>query len=151
MNQLLALVGQSNGASGSASVLPMNIQGQLHLGLTGLITLLSKRVSRVFFSTTIQKHHFFSAQPSLWSDFHFWKNHSFDYTELCWQSEVSAFQYTVCHSFPFKEQVSSNFMAIVTIHNDFGAPTPKENLSPLPFFPLLFAMKGHITVSVFEC
>ena len=45
MSQLLALVGQSNGASGSASVLPMNSQGQLYLGLTGLITLLSKRVS----------------------------------------------------------------------------------------------------------
>ena len=150
MSQLLALVGQSNGASGSASVLPMNIQGQLYLGLTGLITLLSKRVSRVFFSTTIQKHHFFSAQPSLWSNFHFWKNHSFDYTELCCKVMSLLFNTHVYHSFPFKEQMSSNFMATVTTHSDFGAPS-KGNLSLLPSFPLLFAMKGHITVSVFEC
>ena len=58
--------GQSIGASSSASVLPMNIQGWYPLGLTDLISLLSKRLSRVFFSTTVQKHHFFSTQPSLW-------------------------------------------------------------------------------------
>ena len=50
----------------SASVLPMNIQGWLPLGLTGLI-LQSKRLSRVLSSTTIQKHQFFGIQPSLWS------------------------------------------------------------------------------------
>ena len=50
--------------SASASVLPMNIQDWLHLGLTGLISLLSKELSRVFSSTTVQKHQFFSTQPS---------------------------------------------------------------------------------------
>ena len=50
--------GQSIGASASASVLPMNIQGWFPLGLTGLITFLSKRLSRVFSSTTVQKHQF---------------------------------------------------------------------------------------------
>ena len=54
----------------SASVLPMNIQGLFSLGLTGLISLLSKGLLRVPYSTTIQKHHFFSAQPSLWSNSH---------------------------------------------------------------------------------
>ena len=44
------------------------IQGWLPLGLTGLISLLSKGFSRVFSSTTIQKHHFFNAQTSLWSN-----------------------------------------------------------------------------------
>ena len=48
---------QSIGASALASVLPMNIQGWFPLGLTCLISLLSKGLSRVFFSTTIQKHH----------------------------------------------------------------------------------------------
>ena len=48
--------GQSIGASVSASVLPMNIQGWFPLRLTGLIFLLSKRLSRVFSSTTVQKH-----------------------------------------------------------------------------------------------
>ena len=54
------------GASASASVLLMNIQGWFPLGLTGLISLQSKRLSRVFFSTTVQKHQFLSTQPALW-------------------------------------------------------------------------------------
>ena len=57
-------------SSASASVLTMNIQGWFPLELTGLISLLSKRLSRVFSSTTVQKHLFFSAQPSLWSNSH---------------------------------------------------------------------------------
>ena len=63
-------IGQSIGASASTSVLPMNIQGWLPLGLTGLISLLSKGVSRVFSNTTVQKHQFFGTQLSLWSNSH---------------------------------------------------------------------------------
>ena len=59
MSQLFAWGGQSNEAS--ASVCPMNIQGWFPLGLTGLISLLSKRLSRVFSSTTVWKHQFFGA------------------------------------------------------------------------------------------
>ena len=80
--------GQCIGASASASVLPTNIQGSFPLGLTGLISLQSKEFSRVFSSTTVQKHQFFSAQPSLWSNSHIhdcWKNHSFDQMGLCQQ------------------------------------------------------------------
>ena len=55
----------------STPVLPMNIQGWLPLGLTVLISLLSKRLSRVFSSTTIRKHQFFSSKSSLWSNFHY--------------------------------------------------------------------------------
>ena len=54
----------------SASILSMNIQGWFPLRLTGLISLLSKRVSRVFSSTTVRKHQSFGAQPSLWSRSH---------------------------------------------------------------------------------
>ena len=54
----------------SASVFPVNIQGWFPLGLVGLISLLSKGLSRVFSSTTIWKHQFFGAQPSLWSNSH---------------------------------------------------------------------------------
>ena len=57
--------GQRNGASASASVLPMNIQDWFPLGLTGLISLQSKGLSRVFINTTLQKHQFFGAQFSL--------------------------------------------------------------------------------------
>ena len=62
--------GQNSGASASASVLPMNIQGCFPLGLTGLISLQSKGLSRVFSNTIVQKHQFFGAQPSLWSNSH---------------------------------------------------------------------------------
>ena len=51
-------------------VLPVNIQGWFPLGLTGLIFLLSKRLSRVFSSTTLWKYQFFGAQLSLWSNSH---------------------------------------------------------------------------------
>ena len=57
-------------SSASTSVLPVNIQGWFLLGLTGLISLLSKGLSRVFSSTTIWKHRFFDTQPSLWSNSH---------------------------------------------------------------------------------
>ena len=57
----------SIGASSSTSVLPMNVQGCFPLGLTGLIPLKSKGLSRVFSNTTFQKHQFFGSQPSLWS------------------------------------------------------------------------------------
>ena len=67
MSQFFTSGGQSTGVSASASVLPMNIQDWFPLGLTGLISLLSKGVSRVFSSTTIQKHQFFSTHPSLQS------------------------------------------------------------------------------------
>ena len=65
--------GKSFGASPSASVLPMNIQGWFPLGLTGLIFLFSKGSSGVFSNTTIRKHHFFGAQPSLSSNSHIHK------------------------------------------------------------------------------
>ena len=56
--------------SASASVLPMNIQDWFPLGLTGLISLQSKRFSRVLSNITVQKHQFFSAQLSLESNSH---------------------------------------------------------------------------------
>ena len=68
MSQLFASGGQSIGAS--ATVFPMNIQGWFPLGLTGLISLQLKELSRVFSNITVQKHQFFSTQPSLWSNFH---------------------------------------------------------------------------------
>ena len=70
INQFFSSGGQSIGASASASVLSMNIQDWFPLGLTGLISLQSKDLSRVFSNTAIQKHQFFSAQLSLWSNSH---------------------------------------------------------------------------------
>ena len=70
MSQLFASGGQSIRASASASVVSMNIQDWFSLGLTGSISLQPKRLSRVFSNSTVQKHQFFGAQPSLWSNSH---------------------------------------------------------------------------------
>ena len=103
--------GQSIGASASASVLPMNTQDWSPLGWTGWISLQSKGLSRVFSNTTVQNHQFFGTQLSSQSNSHiqtwhhnltltssasvtsisYWKNHSLDQMDLCWQSNVSAF------------------------------------------------------------
>ena len=70
ISQFFVSGGQSSGVSASASVLPMNIQDWFPLGLIGLISLQSKWLSGVFSNTTVQKHQFFSIQPSLWSNSH---------------------------------------------------------------------------------
>ena len=93
ISQLFASGGHSIRASTSVSVLPVTIQGWFPPGLTGLSSLLSKGLSRAFSSTTVRKHKFFSVHSSLGSNSHihirFWKNHSFDYMDLCRQSDVS--------------------------------------------------------------
>ena len=65
MSWFFASCGQSIGVSASASVLPMNIQFWFPLGLTGLVSLLFKGLSRVFSSTTVLRHQFFSSQAFL--------------------------------------------------------------------------------------
>ena len=69
MSWLFTSGSQSIGASATASVLLMNIQDLFPLRLTGLISLESKGLSRVFSHTTAQKHKFFGTQSSLWSNF----------------------------------------------------------------------------------
>ena len=95
MIQLFAWGGQSIGISASASVLPMNTQDWSPLGWTCWISLHSKGLERVFSNTTVQKHQFFGAQISLWSTLtsvhDYWKNHSLDYMDFCWQSDVTIF------------------------------------------------------------
>ena len=75
MSQHFTSGGQSIRVSASASVkfpmnIPMNIQDWYSLALTGLISMQSNGVSGVFCNTTVQKHHFFSVQPSSWSNSH---------------------------------------------------------------------------------
>ena len=87
MSPLSASDGQRIGASASASVLPMNVQDWFPLGLTGLISLLSKGLSRVFSSSNSLALSLFVIQLS-----HvyltYWKN--LDYTDFCRQSNLSA-------------------------------------------------------------
>ena len=65
MSQLFPTGGQKFGASTSASDIPMNIQRWFPSGMTGLISFLSRGLSRVFSSTTVKQHQFFSTQHSL--------------------------------------------------------------------------------------
>ena len=87
---------QSIGASTSASVLPMNIQGWFLLGLTGLINLLAKIILRAFSSIKFWKHLINSLAlsllygPTLKSVHDYWKNHSFDYTTVLWRPTRSS-------------------------------------------------------------
>ena len=82
MSQLFASGAQSIGASASISVFPMIIQSWFPLGLTGLISLQSKGLSRVFSNTTIWSINSsalsFPYGPTLTSIHDYWKNHSFD-------------------------------------------------------------------------
>ena len=93
--QWVSSLHQVSKVSASASVLPMNIQDWFSLGLTCWISLQSKGLSRVFSNTTVQKHQFFGAQVSSWSNSHI---HTWLLGKpqlwldgLCQQSNVSAF------------------------------------------------------------
>ena len=70
MSQLFASGGQSTGVTALASFLPKNTQDWSPLEWTGWISLQSRGLSRVFSNTTVQKHQFFSAQPSSQSNSH---------------------------------------------------------------------------------
>ena len=87
ISQFFALSGQSLGAAASVSVLLMNIQSWLPLGLTGLTSFLSKGLSRVFSSTTVWKQQSFDTLlpygPTLTSILDYWKSHSFEYMHFC--------------------------------------------------------------------
>ena len=100
ISQLFTSGGQSTRALASAPVLLMTIQSWFLLGLVCVISLLSRGLSKVFSFTTVQKHQFFSPQPSLWSNSHI---HTWQLEkpclwlhELCWQSDVSVSIYLFC-------------------------------------------------------
>ena len=93
MSQFFASDGQNIGVSASVWVLPMNIQGWFPLGLTCLISLQSKGLSRVFSNTTVQKHQFYGAKlffiVQLTSIHDYWKNHRIEARNLkCFTSII---------------------------------------------------------------
>ena len=89
---LIASGSQSIEASVSASVLQNNSQDWFPLGSTGLIFLQSKGLSRVFSNTTVQKHQFFSAQPSLWSNSHIHTDMLSTFARASWQFFMSSLE-----------------------------------------------------------
>ena len=122
--------GQSIEASAAATVLPRNIQDWFPLGLTGWISLQSKDSQESSPAPQLKSINSLALSllygPTLTFMHDYWKNHSSDYTVLCQQSDVSAFNILSRFvSFPSKEQASFNFMATVTICSDFGAQENK--------------------------
>ena len=108
MSQLFVSGGQSIEASGS--VLPTKIQGWFPLRLTGFISLQSEGLSGVFSSTTVWKHQFFSAQPSLWCNLqiHPWLSEKNIALNICSFVQMWCFCFVIgclgLSSFPSKEQ-----------------------------------------------
>ena len=152
-------------ASASSSVLPMNIQGLFSLGLTGLISLLSKGLSRVFSSTAFRNQWFFGTRSSLWSSSHIctWllENHMFDY--MAWLQSTSAVTLeakkrksvtvsTFSHLFAMKwwDQMSwSQFIecwALSQLFLSLLSPSSRGFLCPLHFLPLV---KYYLHIWVF--
>ena len=136
---VLCIKWPSIGISASASVLPMNIQDWSPLGLTGLISLQSKGLSRVFSNTTVQTHQFFGAQPSLWSNSHI---HTWlleiALTIRTFVGKVMSLLFNTLSRFVIAFLPRSkcfNFVIAVTICSDFGAQENKV-CHYFHFFPI---------------
>ena len=134
MGQFFASSSQSTRASASASVLPTNIQDWFPLGWTGWISLQSKRLSRAFSNNTVQKHLFFFKVQL--SHPYTTTGKTIALTTWTFVGKVMSLllnmlsKFVVCclnmlSSFCSKEKVSFNFMAAVTVRNDFGAQENK--------------------------
>ena len=106
MSQFFTAGVHSIGVSASTSVLQMNIQDWSPLGWTGWISLQSKGLSRVFSSTTVQKHPFFGAQLSLWSKFPRWRTQ-----EPVWNSVITL-QVLPSHHLPYQMPMLSTSLSI---------------------------------------
>ena len=131
VSQFFASGGQSIGAS--VSILSMNIQDWFPLGWTDLISLQSKGLSRVLSNTTVQKHHFSSVQPYLWTHLlwtttltsacDYWKKHTL--TIWTFVGKLMSLLFNMLSKFLMallpRSRHFLNFMPAVTIHSDFGA------------------------------
>ena len=99
MNWLFASGGQSIGASASTSGLPMSIQGWFPVGLTHLISSCPRDFQKSSPAPQFKSIDFSGLRllygPMLTSVHDYWKNHSFDYMDFCWQCDISAFKYAV--------------------------------------------------------
>ena len=131
VSQLFTSGGQSIGPSVSASVLSVNIQGQLPLGLTGLISLQSKRSHESSPALQLESISFSALRllcgPTLTSIHDCWKNHSFDQMVFCWEVISLLFNILsrfVIAFFPQGARVLISWL-VFTICSDFGAQENK--------------------------
>ena len=139
MSLFFASCGQSIGVLALASVLLVNFQDGFPLELTGLISLQSKGLLRVFSNTTVQKHQFFHAQLFLWSNSHIHPymtpGKTIALTRWTFVGKVMSLLFNMLSSlviswsflssFSSKEQGPLNFKAAVTICSDFGTQENK--------------------------
>ena len=137
--------GQNTGASASLPVLPVNIQGWFPLGLTGLISLLSKGLSRVFLGITVWKFNSLALRLLYGSTLTFihdcWKNDSFDYTYLCQQSDASPFNTLSRFVIAFLPRSKCLLISWLQSLSTVILEPKKIKSSLFPLFPHLFAMK----------
>ena len=134
MSWLFESCGPSIGASASATVLPMNIQSLFPLGLTGMTSLLSKGLSRVFSNTTVQKHQFFSTKLSLWpnSHIHTWLSEkTIALTRWTFVGEVMSLLFNTVSWFVIAVLPRSKHLQF------HGCSHRPQSLSLFPFFPHL--------------
>ena len=141
VSQFFASGGQIIGVSAPASVLPVNIQDWFSLGLTGLVSLLSKGVKS---SAALQFESITSSMlsllcgPTLTSLCDYWENHSFDYMDLLQQYRPDVCFLICClglYNFSHKKQLSFNLMAAVIKSSGFQAP-PQMKSVIFHFFPI---------------
>ena len=128
-NQLFTPDEQNTGVSASVSVLTSEYSELISLKIDWFNLLSVQGTLR-----SLLQHHSFKASIlqvalhllyglALTTVHNYWEDHSLDCMYFCWQSNISAFQHTVevCHSFSADKQMSSDFMAAVTVRSDFGA------------------------------
>ena len=125
VSQLFTSDDQNIGVSASASVLPMSIQGWFPLRLTSLVSLLSKGLSGVFSRTTVQRHLFFGALPSLLSSCHIHRwplQKTIASTIWTFVSRVMSLLFNTLSRFVIAFLLTSGRLLIsVTILSDLGA------------------------------
>ena len=143
MSQLFASGGQSTGVSASASVLPMNTQDWFPLEWTGWISLQSKGLSSVFSNTTVEKHQFFSAQPSLWSNSHLYMTTGkpIALTMQTFVSKVMSLLFNILSRLVIAFLPRSKCLLISWLQSPSSVILEPKKVSLFPLFPLLFAMK----------
>ena len=139
---------QNIGASTSASVLPKNIQDWFPLGLTGLISLKFKGLSRVFSNTIVQRHQFFSVQLSLWynSHIHTWLEKTIALTRWTFVGKVISLFFNMLFRFVIAFLPRSKHLSISWKHSPSAVILQiqkyiKKKKKCLSLFPHLFAMK----------
>ena len=145
LSWLLASGGQSIRASASASVPPMNIHDLFPLALTGLISLLSKAVSRVLSSTTVQKHQFFGTQPSLRFNSHLYltTGNTTALTEWTFVRKMLSLLFNMLHCFDIAFLSRSKYLLISWPQSPSSVILEPNKIKPVTVsnFPHLFVVK----------